>query len=163
MSPGQMHTVNSKRDKRTGRFLKGNRPHNKGQKAKSPHKGFEKGNIPNNILYNGAVRLRKKKTSSGKTRHYLYMRTARNIWRPLHRLRYEEAYGEIPKGMVLRCVDGNTQNTEPGNWRAVSRAEQMALNRNREKQADSLRQTWAREKLRKKYGLLPLSGYHKRV
>ena len=34
-------------------------------------------------------------------------------WRAVHLIRWEESNGKLPKGMCLKCLDGNRQNTDP--------------------------------------------------
>jgi hypothetical protein len=36
-----------------------------------------------------------------------------------HRVLWEKANGPIPKGMVLRCLSSDRQNTDPSNWEMV--------------------------------------------
>lgn len=43
-------------------------------------------------------------------------------WAAVHRLEWEQANGPVPKGMALKCIDGNRQNCDPSNWVAVPRA-----------------------------------------
>jgi hypothetical protein len=42
-------------------------------------------------------------------------------WRAVHRIRWEEVNGPVPKGMVLKCI-GEKRNTDPSNWVAIPRA-----------------------------------------
>lgn len=39
-----------------------------------------------------------------------------------HRWLWEKANGPIPKGMVLKSLDGNRLNTDPSNWILMTRA-----------------------------------------
>jgi hypothetical protein len=43
-------------------------------------------------------------------------------WRAVQRIRWEAIHGPTPKGMVLKCLDGNRLNTEPANWTLIPRA-----------------------------------------
>lgn len=36
-----------------------------------------------------------------------------------HKLLWEQTNGPVPKGMVLKCLDGDKQNTDPSNWECV--------------------------------------------
>lgn len=45
-----------------------------------------------------------------------------------HRFLWEQANGPLPRGMALKCLDGNRLNTEPANWIAVPRALLPRLN-----------------------------------
>lgn len=42
-------------------------------------------------------------------------------WRLVHLIRWEEINGPIPKGMCLKCLDGDRSNTEPSNWTLIPR------------------------------------------
>lgn len=42
-------------------------------------------------------------------------------WRQTHILRWEEKHGPIPKGYVLKSLDGDRLNVEPTNWDLVPR------------------------------------------
>ncbi|MEC9243436.1 MAG: HNH endonuclease signature motif containing protein [Pseudomonadota bacterium] len=39
-----------------------------------------------------------------------------------HRWLWEKENGPVPDGMVLKCRDGNRQNTAPSNWELIPRA-----------------------------------------
>jgi hypothetical protein len=52
-------------------------------------------------------------------------------WRAVHLIRWEEANGPVPKGMCLKCLDGNHRNTEPDNWVAIPRGALPFLNGHR--------------------------------
>lgn len=43
-------------------------------------------------------------------------------WRAVHLLEWEQANGQLPKGMALKCLDGDRLNTAAANWVAVPRA-----------------------------------------
>lgn len=43
-------------------------------------------------------------------------------WRAVHLLNWEQVNGPLPKGMALKCLDGDRQNCDPANWIAVPRA-----------------------------------------
>ncbi len=57
-----------------------------------------------------------------------------------HRHRWQQEHGPIPAGYLLRCRDGDTLNTDPANWRLVSKAENARLNHNRSKAAETTRE-----------------------
>jgi hypothetical protein len=42
-------------------------------------------------------------------------------WRAVHLVRWEAIHGPLPKGMALKSLDGNRQNTDPLNWTLVPR------------------------------------------
>lgn len=50
-----------------------------------------------------------------------YGRRANN-WMPLHHYNYINAYGEIPKGMVVIFLDGDTDNCDVSNLKAIPQA-----------------------------------------
>lgn len=52
-------------------------------------------------------------------------------WRAVHLIRWEEENGKLPKGICLKCLDGNRQNTDPANWVAIPRGMLPFLNGNR--------------------------------
>lgn len=43
-------------------------------------------------------------------------------WRAVHILNWEQVNGPLPKGMALKCLDGDRLNCDPANWTAVPRA-----------------------------------------
>lgn len=43
----------------------------------------------------------------------------RRQWVLKHYLRWEEINGAVPRGCVLKCLDGNRTNTAPSNWACV--------------------------------------------
>lgn len=49
-------------------------------------------------------------------------------WRAVHLIRWEEKNGKLPKGMCLKCLDGNRENTDPVNWKVISRGALPFLN-----------------------------------
>jgi hypothetical protein len=111
---------------RTGTFAKGIVPHNKGKQMpfnpNSARTQFKKGNEPHNTRYLGHERLSKEgyveisveqtNPHTGYSRRYVLK----------HRWLWEQVNGPLPKGMVLKCLDGDRINTDPSNWEAVSRA-----------------------------------------
>lgn len=48
-------------------------------------------------------------------------------WRAVHRIRWEEINGPVPKDMALKCL-GDKANTDPSNWALVPRAMLPRLN-----------------------------------
>jgi hypothetical protein len=48
-------------------------------------------------------------------------------WRAVHRIRWEEIHGPVPKDMALKCL-GDKSNTDPSNWELVPRAILPRLN-----------------------------------
>ncbi|SHE77685.1 HNH endonuclease [Loktanella atrilutea] len=118
---------------RTGCFPKGNVPANKGQKMRynpnSAKTQFGKGNKPHTWRGAGHERICKKDG------YVILIVAERNPWsgaatRPVlkHRWLWEKANGPIPKGMRLKCLDGDKTNTDPSNWEAIPTAMAPRLN-----------------------------------
>lgn len=120
---------------RTGCFERGVTPHNKGKpmppevREKCMATAFKPGNLPHNHRGHGHERI---DTKNG----YVVMIVAeKNPWtgaatRPVHKHRYlwEKKNGPVPKGHVLKCLDGDKTNTDPQNWEAVPRGMLPKLN-----------------------------------
>lgn len=49
-------------------------------------------------------------------------------WRAVHIINWEAVNGPLPKGMALKCLDGNKENRDPSNYEAVSRGVLARLN-----------------------------------
>lgn len=134
VSAVNLHSLRKRRGWRTGRtgqFPKGIVPANKGKKC-LPGKGgrhpnaratqFRKGNLPHNTKYAGHERLSgdgyieisvdETNPHTGYERRYVLK----------HRWLWEKENGPVPDGMVLKCRDGNRQNTAPSNWELIPRA-----------------------------------------
>lgn len=126
---------------RTGQITKGAEPWNAGMKM-PPGKG---GNHPNarrtqfqpgvrqgvaTKLYKpiGTERLSKDGYLERKIHDGMPLQSR---WRAVHLLRWEEQNGKLPKGMCLKCLDDNRQNTDPGNWEAIPRGALPFLNGHR--------------------------------
>lgn len=61
-------------------------------------------------------------------RRQLHIKTAEDVWVPLHRYNYEKAYGSLPKDHTIRFLDGDSFNCEPSNLIAIPRSAQGAVN-----------------------------------
>lgn len=113
---------------RTGRFVKGQAPQNKGKamppetRAKASRSWFQKGNRPHTTRHLGHERVSKEgyvEVSVAETNPYTgferrYVLKHRHLW--------ERANGPVPEGHALKCLDGNRRNTDPSNWEPVPRA-----------------------------------------
>lgn len=122
---------------RTGQFVRGVEPANKGRKC-PPGKGgnhpnaqrtqFRKGRLPHNTKWLGHERVSKAgyvEVSIAETNpHTGYER--RYVLKHLHL--WERQNGPVPAGMCLKCLDGDRLNTDPSNWKAVPRALLPRLN-----------------------------------
>ena len=113
----------------TGKFRKGQIPHNKGKKMPSEvyekvkHTMFAKGNIPPNHRPVGSERISKD--------GYIEVKVAEpNKWRLKQRVVYEEAKGKIPEGCPIIFLDGNKRNFDIDNLRCITRSELLYLNCN---------------------------------
>ena len=116
-----------------GQFQKGSIPFNKGKKQKdymseeainkTKNTRFKKGNIPHNHRPVGSERT----TLEG----YIEVKVAEpNKWKIKAVVIYEEKYGKIPKGHKVIYLDGNRQNLDVSNLKAISSAEELIMNSN---------------------------------
>lgn len=113
----------------TGKFRKGQTPHNKGKKMpkevyeKVKHTMFANGNVPPNHRPVGSERISKD--------GYIEVKVAEpNKWRLKQRVVYEEAKGKIPEGCPIIFLDGNKRNFDIDNLRCITRSELLYLNCN---------------------------------
>lgn len=113
---------------RTGYFEKGHEPQNKGKKMsaemyeKCAPTMFKKGFIPPNHKEVGCERV---DTKNG----YVWVKVKEHCkWQLKQRVVYEKYYGPIPKGYVVRFLDGDIYNFAPENLIAVSRNTHRILN-----------------------------------
>lgn len=117
---------------RDGRFAKGCVTANKG-KPMPRHPNcvatqFHKGHLPHNTRYAGHERVSKdgyiEISINEPNPHTGFGR--RYILKHLHL--WQQANGKLPRGMCLKCLDGNKQNLDLSNWQAVPRALLPRLN-----------------------------------
>lgn len=113
----------------TGKFRKGQTPHNKGKKMpkevyeKVKHTMFAKGNVPPNHRPVGSERISKD--------GYIEVKVAEpNKWRLKQRVVYEEAKGKISEGCPIIFLDGNKRNFDIDNLRCITWSELLYLNCN---------------------------------
>lgn len=112
---------------RTGRFAPGMTPANKGKampwNANSARTQFKKGGRSGKAMALhkpiGTERLSKEGYREIKIHDGLPLQSR---WRALHLVNWEAVHEPIPKGMVLKCLDGNRLNCEPSNWHLIPRA-----------------------------------------
>ncbi len=81
---------------------------------------FKKGSSPHNTKPDGYIREQKD--------GYFYIRVGLKKWTSLHRHIWEQANGEIPKGMIPVFKDKNPKNYTLDNLEVISRAENMKRN-----------------------------------
>lgn len=122
------------------RFPKGHSPFNKGKRGlmKPNVCSFKKGHKPKNTKHDGAISIRQKKGDPP----YKFIRLAESKWVLLHRHLWEQANGPIPKGHVLRFINGNTMDCELSNLMLVPMSENMRLNANYYKTSESMKAHW---------------------
>lgn len=109
---------------RDGRFKPGNVPHPLAG-AKSANKtSFKPGQKPANYMPIGSERITKKD-------NLLQVKVADpNKWRSKHALIWESHHGKpIPKGHIVRFLDGDQRNFDPDNLLLVSRRENVVFNK----------------------------------
>lgn len=119
---------------RTGRFVKGHEPLNKGKpmsaatREKCAATMFRKGNLPHNTKYLGHERLSKDgyiEVSIAETNPHTGFER-RYVLKHVHE--WEKLHGPVPAGMCLKSIDGNRQNADPSNWQLIERALMPSLN-----------------------------------
>ncbi|WP_404317541.1 HNH endonuclease signature motif containing protein [Klebsiella oxytoca] len=109
---------------RSGCFLPGSVPPNKGTKGKTKANAgsFRKGHRPANIAAIGDEAF----TKDG----YIKVKVAEpSIWQLKHRLVWEQHYGAIPAGRVVKFMDDNRLNCDISNLMLISSAENGVINR----------------------------------
>ena len=114
------------------RFKKGNIPPNKGKKMptelyeKVKATMFKKNNRPYNWKPDGTIVERKDNDQSGRV--YLYYKVRDSKWILYHNKVWIDHNGPIPKGSIIRFIDGNTRNCDISNLEMVSMKENMSRN-----------------------------------
>lgn len=106
-------------------FAKENVPWNAGKKGwfapGSEKTRFQKGHLPVQNVAVGTERI----SRDG----YLEVKVAMpNLWKPKHRIVWEQIHGEIPKGYVVIFKDQDKRNLAPDNLMCVSRRQLAILN-----------------------------------
>ncbi|MBK7097881.1 MAG: HNH endonuclease [Sphingobacteriales bacterium] len=109
------------------RYKKGRVPDNKGKKMSPEHyekmrpSMFGKGHPSANKVPVGTTRT----TKDG----YMEMKVADpNRWQVLHRMMWEDTFGPIPKGGVVRFRTADKTNYDPINLELITRKEHMLRN-----------------------------------
>lgn len=118
---------------RTGRFAIGNTSHNAGQKGVR-YPGSEKGWFRKGERRGVATKLYKPIGTQRVSKDgYVERKINDDLplqrrWRAVHLVEWEALHGPMPKGMALKCLDGDKANTSPSNWALVPRALLPRLN-----------------------------------
>jgi len=118
---------------RTGQFPIGSIPPNKGKKMpfcpKRAKTQFKKGQVPKNLKPFGHERIC---TRDGYVLIKVDMKNpytgARGYYMAKHKWLWTQEHGPIPKGHVLRCLDGDKTHTDPLNWQLITLGQNAALN-----------------------------------
>lgn len=117
---------------RTGHYLPGTAPANKGKKmpynANTARTQFKKGQLPHNTKFAGHERLHEdgyvyisiNETNPHTGYERRYVLKHKHLW--------EQEHGPVPDGMVLKCLDGNKENSDPSNWELIPRGALPFLN-----------------------------------
>ena len=113
-------------DYNIGQYRKGMDPWNKGTKGiMQPNSGcFEKGHLPANTKHDGAVTIRKDKRGVP----YKFIRISQGVWEAMHTFLWKEHHGQVPKGHVIRYINGDTLDARIENLECVPRSEHAIRN-----------------------------------
>lgn len=119
------------------RFKKGQTPPNKGLRRPGWSPGrMKETQFGNKPVWNhqpiGATRIDSEGYAWTKVQDLPKVRTDVN-WKTAHTLNWEAVHGPVPKGHVLKCLDGNRLNTAAENWECVPRGVLARLNGGRHK------------------------------
>lgn len=134
VTAGHLHALRKRKGWKTGRtgqFVKGQEPVNKGKRC-APGQGgnhpnarrtqFKKGNRTGKANMNwqpiGTERVRDDGYRERKVHDGMPMHTR---WQLVHRIEWEAVNGPVPEGYCLKCL-GDRLNTEPSNWELIPRA-----------------------------------------
>ena len=105
------------------RYKKGNDTWNKGKKGfmGANATSFKKGQKPHNTKEVGSTRI------DGKDK-FLLVKVADKVWIRKEILIWEEVYGKVPKGCVVRVKDARQNKYDINNLMLISRGQNMKLN-----------------------------------
>ena len=144
--------------KRKGQFPKGNIPWNKGiyYQPKNLPKRWSMTNPAPQWAKEGDIRVHHEK---GVPYRVIKLN---GKWCYYHRYIWEQHYGAIPKGYIVRFINGNTMDDALENLECISRADNIRRNHNRKKASCTLTTTWKREKVRANLGLTPITKFGRR-
>jgi hypothetical protein len=146
VTAGLLHSLRKRKGWKTGRtgcFVKGQEPVNKGTKCPPGtgglhpnaqrtqfRKGARTGKAARNWKPVGTERISIDGYRERKIHDGLPMQSR---WRLVHLIEWEMANGVIPAGHCLKALDGDRLNIDPSNWRLIPRTMLPALNGGRHK------------------------------
>lgn len=117
----------------TGRFKKGQIPHNKGKHTptvgRMAETQYKKGNLPHNTKPIGYERITKDGYIEVKIKMRPSQPSCNDNFKLKHRIVWEEVNGPIPKGYKITFLDGNRQNCSIENLALISDAEHLQMTR----------------------------------
>ena len=118
---------------RTGRFEKGQIPHNKGTHpptvGRMGETQFKMGHTPHNTKPLGYERISKDGYIEVKVCEKPDKSKGEKFFKAKHRIVWEEKNGEIPKNHLIIFLDGNPLNCDINNLALINRAEHLAMTR----------------------------------
>lgn len=127
---------------RTGYFEAGQEAHNKGRRC-APGEGGRHPNAARNYFKTGhrggrAAQVYQPVGAERVMDGYLQRKVNDDMpfhrrWRAVQLINWEAVNGPVPKGYVLKCLDGDRMNVAPANWEAVPRGLLPRLNGGRHK------------------------------
>lgn len=121
---------------------KGDTPLNKGKKMskeqyeKCKSTKFKKGQKSKNECKDGDITIRSGSKKRGAVKHK-YIRISKGVWKELQIFNWENINGPVPKGYILACLDGDTLNCDPTNWKLMSKADNARRNAPHKKLPDN--------------------------
>jgi hypothetical protein len=95
------------------------------------HTIWKPGHVPHNTRSDGEISVR---PANG--RNYKFIRVSLAVWKPLQIHNWENANGPIPEGKLLWCIDGDTENCDPENWKPIERKDLLGSNIGRDTFSD---------------------------
>ena len=123
-------------------FKTGSIPWNKNVKGIhiSPDTEFKPGHVPANTKHDGIITIRYHKRTGIA---YKFIRIAKRKWVTYHSYLWQQKYGKIPKGHIVRFKVGcDTLDVQLENLILVSRKQHARMNHNYEKGSATLQQYW---------------------
>lgn len=119
------------------RIKPGHVPMNKGKKIteymspegieRSKATRFKKGQKSHTELFDGAITFRWNHLDRNAEPHW-YIRLSKGVWQELQIFEWEHVNGPVPEKHVLSCIDGDTLNIDPSNWKPMPMADNMRRN-----------------------------------